>query len=266
MVTSAPPLTYEQTSKVLEKLADLDHEIILVGGQALNFWANYYYAKSSDLRGHGPFTSQDIDFFGSHKAVSECAKRLGGSATLATLDDMNTPNTGVVSFVDEDRYERVIDFLGEVAGLKDKEVGGLPATVLDANGQPSVTFLVLDPVSCLRSRAYNVARLPGYQTPHALMQLRAAVYCVKEYGRDLLSQGKVKATNAINGAVFSLARYGVGVEVFVDHGIDVLNALIVDPGLPDKFYSHRLPYARAAVTRARDKAQKGKTRGEALRK
>jgi len=256
-------LTYEQTSKVLARLADLGEQIVLVGGQALNFWANYYCEKSSDLRVHAPFTSKDIDFFGSPQAVRECATRLGGRATLATLDDMNTPNTGVVCFVDDDRHTRIIDFLGNVAGLKD--VAGIPAHVLDSNGTSIATFMVLDPMSCLRSRAHNVARLPGYQTPHALKQLRAAIICVREYGCDLLSQGNANATNAVNEAVFSLARYGVGVEVFVKHNIDVLDALTTEPGLSAKFYSLRIPYATEAVMRARQKALAGKAHAEAIR-
>lgn len=195
--------------------------------------------------------------------MTQCADRLGGKAILATLDDMNTPNSGVVRFVDEDQHPRQIDFLWTVAGLR--EVAGVPAHVLDSNGDRIATFMVIDPVMCLRSRAHNVTRLPGYKTAHALKQLRAAIVCVREYGRDLLAQGNARATNGVNGAVFSIARFGVGVDVFVDHNIDILDALITEPGLPEKFYSHRLPYATRAVTRAREKALAAKAHSESVR-
>ena len=105
----APPLSYEQASRILAKLADLEHPVVLVGGQALNFWASYYEDRVAELAAGAPYTSKDIDFLGSHEAVKECARRLGGKAKLATLDDMGTPNTGVVVFVDDDGHLRQID-------------------------------------------------------------------------------------------------------------------------------------------------------------
>jgi protein-disulfide isomerase-like protein with CxxC motif len=52
---------------------------------------------------------------------------------------------------------------------------------------------------------------------------------------------------------FKIAQYGPGVEVFTRYQIDVLEAVVDAPGLPEKFYSERLPRARAAVERARAK-------------
>jgi hypothetical protein len=263
-VTAARPLGYEQTAQVLRRLADLEHPIVLVGGQAVNFWASYYEARAPELAAHAPYASKDIDFMGSRHAVRECARRLGGTAKLATLDDMNTPSTGAVVFVDEGNHTRQIDFLGSVAGLDDADLveTAVPATVDDEHGIPIASFLVLNPVLCLRSRAYNVAYLPGYQTEHARSQLRAAIICARQFASDLLASDPAEAL-ACNEVFFDIARYGAGVEVFVLHQIDVLAALVVDPGLPEKFYTERLPRARAAVERARAKRLAALERGRA---
>lgn len=256
-----PPITYEQASKVIAKLADLGGRIVLVGGQAVNFWANYYLDRSDILRASNPLTSKDIDFYGRIEAVRACADRLGGTAILASMDDAGTPNSGIVTFVDEDRHERVIDFLWTVAGIKN--VDGLPAKIKDAGGNPIATFYVIDPVSCLISRAYNVVHLPQYKTEHARNQLRAAIICAREYGRDLLARGQLDEAMAVNDAVIDLAQWGDGVDVFAHYKIDVLEALILDAGFPAKFYTHHVPFARKAVERARRKGIARKERTEA---
>ncbi|HEU4729666.1 MAG TPA: hypothetical protein VFT22_17345 [Kofleriaceae bacterium] len=144
---------------MLRKLANLEHPIVLVGGQAVNFWANFYEDRAPELAVHAPYTSKDIDFLGSREAVRECAKRLGGKAKVATLDDMNTPSTGLVVFVDENHHTRQIDFLGSVAGVDGAEVvdTAASATISDADGTPIASFLVMNPLLSLRSRVHNVA-------------------------------------------------------------------------------------------------------------
>jgi hypothetical protein len=83
-------------------------------------------------------------------------------------------------------------------------------------------------------------------------QLRAAIICAKQFAVERLSSDPLE-TLAYNEAFIKIARYGAGVEVFAHHGIDVLEAIVEAPGLPEKFYSERLPRARAAVERARAK-------------
>jgi hypothetical protein len=105
---------------------------------------------------------------------------------------------------------------------------------------------------CLKSRAHNVAYLTGYQTPHAQRQLRAAIVCARQFILDRLASDPFTALKC-NEALLDIAQYRAGVEVFTRYQIDVLDALVDDPGMPEKFYSERLPRARAAVERARAK-------------
>ncbi len=72
---------------------------MLVGGQAVNFWASFYQGRVPALAREAPFTSKDIDFCGDERAVRDCAERLGGTPRVATFDDA-TPNTGTVVFID----------------------------------------------------------------------------------------------------------------------------------------------------------------------
>lgn len=249
-----PPLSYEQTAQVLARLADLEHEIVLVGGQAVNFWANYYEKRAPELAEGAPYTSKDIDFVGKHDAVEECAARLGGTARLATIDDMNTPSTGVVLFVDENKHTRQIDFLDAVAGVKKTVETSIGAEVLDGVGRPIAAFRVMHPVLCLFSRAHNVAYLPGYNTAHARNQLRAAIICARQFIRDMVQDDK-KAAHNFNKKLLREAGYGAPLVVHVRYGIDVLEAVVTDEGLPERFYSEHLPRALTFIERRREKAR-----------
>jgi len=259
----APPLTYEQTTRVLARLAGVG-DIVLVGGQAVNFWAGMYEHTTPELADNGPYTSKDIDFAGSKEAVQECAVRLGGRAQLATLDDMNTPSTGLVLFVDEDGYHRQIDFLGMVAGVEDKKLFATSflATILDENGQAVANFRVMHPEQCLESRLYNVAHL-DYAHAHGLNQLRAAILCAREFARERVDYPTAKDLLRFNNRIISMARWGDGVLVYVRHGIDVMTAIVDADDLPEKFRTLRLPFANADVERARERGRAALARSAA---
>ena len=49
---------------------------VLVGGQAVNFWAELYLAAEPALKKHMPFTSGDIDFRGNREDVRHIADQL----------------------------------------------------------------------------------------------------------------------------------------------------------------------------------------------
>ena len=148
------------------------------------------------------------------------------------MDD-NTVNTGIVIFVDDRGVTRQIDFIQEPAGVDHDETleTSIRADILDVDGKAVVaTFRVMHPMLSLESRAYNVARLPGYQSPHAQNQLRAAIECVREFSRDRLDEDPLE-TLKLNEDVFCLARWGAGPLVFARFGIDVLGAVVDAPGI-----------------------------------
>jgi hypothetical protein len=92
-------LGYLDIRPILARLSDLDRDLVLVGGQAVNFWAFVYEGRVPALARAGPFASRDVDFCGDRRTVRLCAQRLGGLAHVSTMDDA-TPNNGTVVFVD----------------------------------------------------------------------------------------------------------------------------------------------------------------------
>jgi hypothetical protein len=188
-MSAARPLSYRDTARVLAKLGD-DLPLVLVGGQAVNFWAEHYRSRAGDLA-REPYTSVDIDFRGDRQVVLACAARLHGRALLPEPFSP-PPSSGIVLFRDEDGFEHTIDFLVTVHGLDDGvHRRSVPVEVLDEQGSATgVRFRVMQPVDCLVSRVHNVIELPGYDTAHGLAQARAAVVCAREFIRDVADSGR----------------------------------------------------------------------------
>jgi hypothetical protein len=250
-------LSYAYVKPVLERLGALTSEIVLVSGQAVSFWVDFYAAQVPALARLAPLTTADIDFVGDRRAVSICAERLDGAAKLPDFDD-HTPNTGMVKFVDAAGDQQNIDFIDQPHGLTAQEVYrmAVPVRVLDDRGRPtSVSFLVMQPVLVMESRVHNTMGLRGYRSAHSLQQLRVSVACAREYLRGLLDAGEVRAVLRLNERIFTFCLKGRdGREVQAKHGVDPFEAVVSDDDrLPTPFRETRYPQMKRelALRRAR---------------
>ena len=108
---------------IVNYLAQLDKryqkELVLVGGQALIFWADYYYV--SDEQAETTLLSKDIDFLGNYETAEYCSNIWGGELYKPNFDDQ-TPNTAKVVFSIENGEKIEVDFLAYVYGIKNSEL------------------------------------------------------------------------------------------------------------------------------------------------
>jgi hypothetical protein len=74
---------------------EADDDAFIIGGQAANFWAWFFQDAEPDLSLQGPFTSEDIDYFGSQEVARTVAEALGGQLFLPERDD-HTPSTAQI--------------------------------------------------------------------------------------------------------------------------------------------------------------------------
>src|SRR5262245_10081352 len=126
-------LSYLDIRPLLVRLADLDRSLVLVGGQAVGFWSWVYRSRRVELQ-KTPITSKDLDFCGDRKAVRVCAQRLMGEAQFPSLDNVVTPNSGVVFFSDADGVQHRIDILGRLYGIDSStnvQKTSLPVDLID---------------------------------------------------------------------------------------------------------------------------------------
>lgn len=254
-------LAWGDLRPILEKLRDQlsDKSVILVGGQALNFWQSRY-ASTPELRGTPPLTSKDIDFCGDRNAVSIFAARLGGRALFPSFGDA-TPSTGMVFFADSAGTERKIDFIDQPHGLTVKEVANtaIRAELEEDDGTPSgLSIWVMHPIRCMISRVCNTMDLPGYSTPHALLQLRLSVVCSRAFLQELLGSGKdgASAVTDLAERIFHFCHdEDTGRRVKKEFGIDPFEAIpIEDLRLPEKFRTLRFPQMQQWLEARRSRA------------
>ena len=246
-------LGYADVRPILAKVADLGRDLVLVGGQAVNFWASVYEARVSTLAREAPFTSKDIDFCGDQRSVRICAERLDGTARVATFDDA-TPNSGTVVFVDGSGVRRTLDVVSAPFGLESAEVHStaLPVEILDDEGSSTgVRFYVMHPVLCMESRVHNVVGLPAdYDTERGRSQLRASILCAHAFLADLLDgridvEDPVRVVLKLNERIYrfcTLDRHAK--ELYARGGADPADALLEDARLPAPFREKRLPQIR----------------------
>lgn len=154
------PYDFPELLKAFDPLLD-NHKTAIVGGQALNAWATYYYEQASDeLAPYAPFTSKDVDCYGNQDAAQALANALQGDLHLPKPEDQ-TPNTAV-AIVNLAGQRRAIDFLGALAGVPERVLSGDLATVdllWPVSDDEDARVRLLHPLPILMSRAGNVVTL-----------------------------------------------------------------------------------------------------------
>jgi hypothetical protein len=171
---------------------EADDDAFIIGGQATNFWAWFFQDKEPELKLKGPFTSEDIDYFGSREVARTVAEAIGGKLFLPDRDD-HTPSTAQIITTINGK-PLVIDFLGAVLGVHDRELRrGVSVLEVagDVDGQPKTVLIkVLHPVLCLKSRIVSMLHPATRRTDRiARTQAEASVVIVRRYIDDALNEG-----------------------------------------------------------------------------
>jgi hypothetical protein len=146
-VAAKPPLALAEVERVLRALAPLssDRSIVLVGGQAVAFWASVLESRGVPAPAADLLTSKDVDFEGNARAARRAAELLGGVARIPSMDE-HTPNTGLVLFNDSEGIDREIDFIGEPLGLRHRDVRDTAVLLtLDSADQNDVPLWLMHP-------------------------------------------------------------------------------------------------------------------------
>lgn len=93
--------------------------VVLVGGQSLTAWAEYYKIKLPAFE--GPYLTIDADFPGTKTEAEVIARELGSNAQIPSIDD-HAPNTATIDFTGASGKKLHIDILSGVLGLKSDAV------------------------------------------------------------------------------------------------------------------------------------------------
>jgi len=205
MADEEPHLTPEQVARILEMAQDTG--AIIIGGQAVNLWAEHYRRRAPELAQRGPFTSKDIDFYGGAQAAATLARELGGQLRVPPPNDA-TPNSALVVGRLDDRTVE-IDFMRVVLGVEDSAMKSNFVTLRGRNPRTGgqIHLHLLHPLDCLRSRLANI-NLLSREDALSLRQAAIAIDVLQLFIEDLLVRGQRKAAQGVLRDLFYLTRDG----------------------------------------------------------
>ncbi len=244
-------LAIEDIYPLLEAVPNSE-KITLVGGQALNFWAEMYFSNDIELHEtYGPFISKDVDFIGGRDAVLECAKAWGGEARFPEPFDPS-PNSGLVIIPFDEKNRLIVDFLIAVHGIENST---LKRQRLKMHYKETILF-VAHPLHCLQSRVSNVIGL-NRDSVYSMNQLKTGIAVMNKRFIKLLDAGRRRQALKEIEQLFNIACHSMlGLPLLVDYRIDLIESIPRDERLGQAFIERRLPQMRRKLNTKQERIKR----------
>ena len=241
------PLSREEVRQVLTICSPKG---LLVGGQALAFWADHLAVElPTDLV---PAVTADADFIGDSALAKELGRRLGWKTWLPSLDDA-TPQTGKVTQRLKDGGIKQVEFLSGVVGLTTKDVVRRAVEL----AVPEIGLVrLMHPVDVLDSRIQNLHLLPEKRSRSGVAQAKLAVDVVHAFIRRVIAEQSERQGLKLLERVVAIAEDIAAIHVFLLHGIDPLLAVPIESfRTAPKLHNQRWPQIQSAVAKKREAAR-----------
>ena len=205
----------DDISPVLEAIARTAPGLVLIGGQAINYWSDKYQQDTPEWRRLRPYTSEELDFYGGRAEALSCSKLIPG--TKATLNDGRdpSPNAGVL-FCPFKGGKLQVDILTAVYGLQTKDV--LCAAPLIQKGD--IRIHVLHPLHCLIGKTISLANLPQEERQDE-KHLKLAILFVAAFLRELLVHDEIRSVLNMIEEIYRVAGTNEALRVFERHALEI---------------------------------------------
>lgn len=230
------------------RLAGID--MILVGGQALAFWAAYYRTPAPTIA-----ITKDVDLLGTKADVERLARGLDAKAVFPHQIATTILVGQVLKDLPGGEYIN-IDVMFRVYGDIATEAI-ISRAVLAENS--AGRFRVMHPIDVLQGRLENVYGLSSKQDEHGVAQLRLAIDVARAFLGDIASQEAAAADDSARPVVLrhlarleTLALSDAGRKVAKRYGVHVADA--IDPravGHIESFVGKKLPQLLKLMSAAR---------------
>jgi hypothetical protein len=196
---------------------------LMIGGQAVYFWASRYALQEPAVEGFRPFTSKDIDFQGGRDDVLRIARELGIRAQLPGSREM-TGLAGVIH-VQVGGSPSTVEVLRLIPGVRPGVVERLAADYEFAGYR----LRVADPISLLSCKLYLALKVDQTER-RDVEHLRIMLLCVRAFLRETLrgvEAGTLPARGWLGALerVLKLAESSRGKKAVQRLGVDWTQAL-----------------------------------------
>lgn len=213
---------------------------LLVGGQSLAFWAQYFQIRPLDELAVN--VTLDADFLGGRdiaRNVSQSLKADGWKLWEASFDDA-TAQSAKLSKLVEGQGIKQIDFLSSIIGLDTEQIKKRAVELTLPAGTP---LLVLHPLDVLASRLHNLAALPSKRNSQGIAQARLAIDVVRSFLEQLTKSADDDPRKLLNAVerVVQIAQDKRLERVMYQYELDPLAAVPVGQIDVDEFRARRWP-------------------------
>jgi hypothetical protein len=242
------PLTAEDVRKILSICSPRG---LLVGGQALAFWADHLQVERPANLVSG--VTADADFIGDSVLAQDLAERLGWKVWIPALDD-STPQTGKVTHRTRNGGVKQVDFLSGVVGLTTKD---LARRAIEMEMPDIGRLRVIHPIDVLDSRIQNLHLLPEKRTDAGIAQALLAVDVARAFIRQIVAARDERVGLKLLERVADVASDIAAVRVFLLYGIDPLKSVpLEDFRTTSALHKVRWPQIVAEVGAKRESLRK----------
>jgi hypothetical protein len=208
-------------------LASVEQPLV-VGGQAVNIWAELYAPAIPALTELAPFTSKDADIYGTRALAETLARRAGWN--IKTVSERNSVAIAILTKNTDGPDPLVIEVLSEINGLTADDLKKDEIVTLAAGR----TYRIPAPTVLLKAKLYNLASLVAFDRPQDLRQTRMLMLIVPQYLNELYVEqraGKTTMENLLGAIRYGrdIVHSGVAGNVSRSHRLDFRQLL------PDSF-------------------------------
>lgn len=233
-------------------------ELILVGGQATNAWAEALGIASESAEGlYGAALSDDIDFLGLAPAAISLARAIGGEVKVAAIDS-HTPNAAVVTF-DLEGETNTIDVLHSLQGFSDRDLEEVRkwAAVPEMPQAVENRLRVMHPLHCLQGQLENVYgvlnRREKKDGERNANRVRMLCEIARRTLQRYLDEEAIASGRATIERLYELARTEPALRARAVDGIDLVEGLPLDARLGGEFLEKRVPQLERYLKEKREK-------------
>jgi hypothetical protein len=227
---------------------------VLVGGQALAVWVDYFGIAASWGSADDAVITRDTDFLGDRALVERVAKALPGRTVFPPRRAL----TALVAQIQIPRPDETFLNVGVIHKVIGVDADGVRRRAVQIEIELAgerIRFAVMHPLDVLSSRVANLAKAPGKQTPEGVRQVQLALQVVRSFIARTTeegdpAEGQTRALKAVQ-AVARLGSSAAGRKVRDAFAIDFVEAIPADRIASENFRAIRWPRLLAQLGKRR---------------